>query len=519
MKNAIEKNGYKLSRVGGNLERRLALSAERLCGEDYSVKNVYKPETYEWYGDWEGRALLAVTEMNKYFGGISARYNELWNALDEHLNKDGYFGPVVDGNSINEQQYAGNGWFLRALCLKYDIEPSEELKQKIKNVVHNLFVKSSKEFLDYPVDLNVDEQGGIIGQLNVRYKNWKISSDAGCLYISLDGLAEAYRVLKDDSVLSVADLLISLMNGTDRTGKNFQCHAFLSGIRGIIKFGDMLGEKYYLIAERLFDYYMKENVNAVFEGSGTLGKQTPSEGCAVIDSEMIALRLYLHSSDEKYLALYRKTVENALRVNQRLNGGFGCNYYTGANHPYIQVLPEGKEAFWCCSMRGAEGLADIAENLYAVRGDEIEVVLPAESEASFFNGEVKISQKTSYPFSGETKFFIEAKRPFKLTVKALENYEADICGKPYNGESIEIRGSIVIAITLKAKVTSDRFEEKYRFLKGDLLLCCDGECESGEGEVSEKNLYPLADFSEIPMQSLESVKKRVLFDNPLTIKS
>ena len=228
MKNRTEESGYTLLSVGGDIKRRLLLNVGRLNGEEYSEKNVYKPDSYEWYGDWEGRALLAVTSLGKYFEEISERRDELWSALDKHLNKDGYFGPPIDGKSVNEQQYAGNGWFLRALCLKYDITGSEEIKEKIRKAAYNLFVKSSEEFVKYPIDLNVDEHGGIVGQLNIKYKNWKISSDSGCLYISLDGLAEAYRILKDENILSVADLLIKMMNETTLGGKNFQCHAFLS---------------------------------------------------------------------------------------------------------------------------------------------------------------------------------------------------------------------------------------------------------------------------------------------------
>lgn len=517
MKNKTEKNGYKLLSVGGDLKRRLLLNVDRMNSEEYAEKNVYKPASYEWYGDWEGRALLAVTSLGKYFDEISERRDMLWAALDKHLNKDGYFGPIVDGNSVNEQQYAGNGWFLRALCLEYDITGSEEIKEKIRKAALNLFVKSSEEFVKYPIDLNVDEQGGIIGQLNIKYKNWKISSDSGCLYISLDGLAEAYRILKDESILSVADLLIKMMNDTALNNKNFQCHAFLSGVRGIIKFGDMLGEKYYAIAERFYDYFAKANLNAVYEGSGTLGKQTPSEGCAVIDSEMISLRLYLHTGNPKYLGLYRKIVENALRVNQRANGGFGCNYFTGATHPYVEILPEGKEAFWCCTMRGAEGLTDIAENLYSVKGDTIEVLLPSESEVSFFDGKVIIKQKTSYPFTGETKFEIEAERPFKLTIKALSDYDVYIDEKLYNGELLEIKGTSSVTFVMKARFKKDVFEDKYRFFNGDLLLCSDGG-EDSCGQSSVISLLPIADFSTIPMETLDNARKRILFSNPSKIR-
>ena len=33
----------------------------RLHGEDYSLENLFRPDSYDWPGDWEGRALLAFT--------------------------------------------------------------------------------------------------------------------------------------------------------------------------------------------------------------------------------------------------------------------------------------------------------------------------------------------------------------------------------------------------------------------------------------------------------------------------
>ena len=47
---------------------------------------------------------------------------------------------------------------------------------------------------------------------------------------------------------------------------------------------------------------------------------------------------------------------------QRSNGGFGCDECIGSETAgvFLSTLENIYEAFWCCSMRGAEGLANAA---------------------------------------------------------------------------------------------------------------------------------------------------------------
>lgn len=510
MKTLKVENQYQLCALNGELLRRLKLNLNRINTDEYSPDNIFKPLTYEWCGDWEGRTLLAVSCLEELFGEEVVFSKSLWEKYVEHLNEGMYFGPVFEGECINEQQFAGNSWFLRSLCNEYEKSKDLKLYEQIKTVVYELYIKASDRFLNYPIDFDVAQNGGVIGELNVRFENWRISSDVGCLYISIDGLSHAYKIIKDPSLRRLIDKLIGMMYSTNIEEKNFQSHAFLSGIRGILRMGELEGEEYYKIVEELFAYYLKDSVNGVYEGSGVIGKPAPSEGCAVIDSAMIALRLYLWNKNEKYLSLYRKILVNAIEVNQRSNGGFGCNKYVGRENPYLEILPEGKEAYWCCSMRGAEGLTDVVKHLYCVEEDSVELLTFADSEVFFWEGQTRIQQSTCYPKSGETVLTIKTKRPFRLRIQALDNYELQVNKKPFQNEIFVGVGESVWILSMQAKIAEERFESLFRYRLGDKILCAKSEAVQ---EVRE--LIPLVDFSLLSMDDLDTIKIKTLFNFPL----
>ena len=121
---------------------------------------------------------------------------------------------------------------------------------------------------------------------------------------------------------------------------------------------------------------------------------------------MLSIQFYKITADKTYLNYFRKIYENAIRIAQRGNGGFGCNTGVWENNEYLESVREFAEANWCCTMRGGEGITYIAENIFSVKDDTIEVILPNDCTSEFFGGKVIIKVKTDYPYSGETVFEI-----------------------------------------------------------------------------------------------------------------
>lgn len=65
---------------------------------------------------------------------------------------------------------------------------------------------------------------------------------------------------------------------------------------------------------------------------------------------------------------------------QRSNGGFGCDNCVGAQEPFVHPKEEYFEAYWCCTMRGGEGLARAAENMLRTDADTLYILRPGDAD-------------------------------------------------------------------------------------------------------------------------------------------
>ena len=102
------------------LEKRISLNAQRLSnGDYYKIDEVFSPSDYDWYGDKEGRALLAFVSHYEINGTKIPCMEQMMTKLPSMLNSEGYFGPVF-GCKIHEQQLSGHSWLLRGLCEYYE---------------------------------------------------------------------------------------------------------------------------------------------------------------------------------------------------------------------------------------------------------------------------------------------------------------------------------------------------------------------------------------------------------------
>ena len=95
---------------------------------------------------------------------------------------------------------------------------------------------------------------------------------------------------------------------------------------------------------------------------------------AIVDSFMIAQQLYAYTGERRYAEFVNRCYLNAFRISQRPNGGVGCETCLDErndclkNHFY--------EAFFCCSMRIAEGFFALYENCVFQRQDALYVIMP-----------------------------------------------------------------------------------------------------------------------------------------------
>ena len=181
-------------------QERAELNYRRLSeGDYYQAENVFSPAEYTWYGDKEGRALLAFVSHCKMGKKAIPCMEEMLRKMPSHLNEEGYFGPVYQ-REIHEQQLSGHSWLLRGLCEHYEQFADAFSLKTIKSIAENLYLSKSGRFCSYPVCREKKGEGGVSGSEGDTVDGWILSTDIGCAFMSIDGLAHAYCITKDERI-------------------------------------------------------------------------------------------------------------------------------------------------------------------------------------------------------------------------------------------------------------------------------------------------------------------------------
>lgn len=350
------------------LDERIALNCQRLAeGDYYHIDQVFSPADYEWYGDKEGRALLAFVSHYKMSGVQIPCMAQMLEQMDAHLNADGYFGPVFE-KQIHEQQLSGHSWLLRGLCEYYTQFGDAFCERAIRRIVENLYLPKVGRFSSYPVHRGEAGEGGVSGVSVGAIADWILSSDIGCAFMSIDGLSHAYGVLKDERIRRLLDEMIEVYLGIDKVQLKAQTHCTLTAARGMARMYSQTGLSRYLEgAEELLDLYANGGgMSATYQNLNWWGRpDTWTEPCAIVDSLMLATELYKCTERPEYRTLAARIYHNGLATAQRPNGGAGTDSVVldGVNDDLFAKL---YEAYFCCTMRLAEVLWYIRENREAL---------------------------------------------------------------------------------------------------------------------------------------------------------
>ena len=340
--------------------KNIELSFQRLSDESYQIHKIFQDGGYDWPGDWEGRALLAFTCLYEATGKEIPCMHEMISQLEEKTNGELYFGQPFDGNIIDEQQLSGHSWYLRGLVKYAQNFGGEIVERAMRSTVKNLYLPLIGEYKKYP--LNRQKMGGVSGEVVGTLNGWKVSSDVGCAYMCVDGLAHYYAYTKEENCRAVLEEIIAVFCQTDFVKYGFQTHTTLSCLRGILRLYETSREEKYLnIVKEKFEIYLRHGMTLTYENYNWFGREdTWTEPCAVTDSFILALRLYKLTGEKRYLTLARRIWFNGLQFCQRENGGAGPNTCVTEKQPILKISMY--EAPFCCTMRYAEGLLEYSQN-------------------------------------------------------------------------------------------------------------------------------------------------------------
>lgn len=409
----------------GDLGARLALLAGRLEDRIYRPESIFVMDVNGWPGDWEGRAILAQTMLSRTTGTVSAYLRENVLALDGQFNRLGYLKGILPEGEFDEQQLSGHGWLLRGLCEYYAYSGDQSALDRAVRIAENLFLPTKGHFADYPC--RPEERvyaGEAAGNIAAVVRGWHISTDTGCAFIPMDGLSRLYELTGDPRLAELLDEMIERFLTIDLEGIKAQTHASLSACRAILRMYRLTGKSEYLEAvERIFRLYRRCGMTANYANFNWFHRPEWTEPCAIVDSMIVCMELFRQTGNVEYADLVRNIYCNGIARSQRPNGGFGCDSCadeTGlgsGDELFVQTY----EASWCCTMRGAEGLAMAARFGYLRDGEDIVVPMfhSSVAELPFEDGAIRIWQRADVQQDGRVEFRVEqntVQRPIKLRI-------------------------------------------------------------------------------------------------------
>lgn len=375
------------------LETRMQKNYDRLCEPYYQIENIFQEENAEWPGDKEGRALLAFV-CHYQLSGQKIPCMELFiKQLREKTNGDLYFGPKA-GEIIFEQQLSGHSWLLRGLCAYYQQFPDPFVLEALRSIFIHLYLPTRGKYGTYPIERGANTDGGVSGHSTFIIGAWRLSTDVGCAFMSIDGLAHYYEITRDEAVRELLEEMIAVFSSIDKAAIKAQTHCSLTAARGMLRLYGLTGEFSFLEkAKAIFDLYISEGMTLTYQNLNWWGRpDTWTEPCAIVDSLMVALELYKITREESCRTLAARIFHNGFATMQRYNGGAGPDsvVYAGEDMLYIKMY----EAYFCCTMRLAEGLLYARDNR-ALLSARTTGTLEKDADGRYFDGDILYAQVLS----------------------------------------------------------------------------------------------------------------------------
>ncbi len=380
----------------GELAFRIGWNYSRLEAPLYRPESIFQADQQGWPGDWEGRTILALSFHEDITGRKAAWLDDILEALEAQWNPQGYLKEICLPDWVDEQQLSGHNWLLRGLLELYIRRQEEKFVRRAKTIVENLYLPLRGRFEGYPTE-NRAPQGAAAGHIASGANGWRLSTDVGCAFLSFDALAQYYGLFGGDPLRALLWEMFETFRRIDPVDCRLQTHATLSALRGILRFYETEGDPVLLeFVQDRFDLYLKAGMTANYANYNWFGRPLWTEPCAVVDSHMVAVHLFRHTRQGRYMALANQIYYNALLAAQRPNGGFGCDNCLGAGGQRVLRWAEGAyEAYWCCSMRGAEGLSFAAASAVLTERDRITITNYVPG--TYRLGDLTLTIRSRYP--------------------------------------------------------------------------------------------------------------------------
>ena len=341
------------------LKERIRLNRNRMTDSYYDIDNVFQKDS-DWPGDKEGRALLAFVSHYKMSGVKIPCMDKMIYRIPEVTDNNMFFG-AYSGEILFEQQLSGHSWYLRGLCEYYEQFADNRVLKYLNETFDKLYRPTMGRFSSYPLERN-DISGGVGGHSCEELNGWKLSTDIGCAFMSVDGLSHYFKVTKNPDAKLLLEEMSDCLDKIDIYNLEAQTHCTLTAARGLMRMYELTNDTRWLKqAEKIFLLYVEKGMTYTYQNFNWFKKgDTWTEPCAIVDSLMLAGMLYKSTEKEEYRRYAVRIYFNGFASIQRPNGGAGTD--TTVSDTTHDLKLSMYEAAFCCSMRFAEALWFIKEN-------------------------------------------------------------------------------------------------------------------------------------------------------------
>lgn len=496
-------------RPAGELGRRAELNLRRLQDAEFGFDAMLASFTArDAPGDWVGRALLALTQHAQVLGREAPQLHEIVERLPGRLNARGYLGEVLPAGTCDENQLGGHNALLRGLCEYHRWRPDPRALAMVRSIVGNLMIPSAAAWADYPEDPDPALRDNQVVGLTVRRATgtWRgLSTDVGVGFFILDGLTQAHALDPSPALRDLIETILVRYARFDPVRHGAQTHSTLSTLRGILRWWRDAAPRPELLelVRTRFAAYRAQAVTEHHANYNWFGRPEWTEPCAIVDAFLLAVQLWSATGDAAHLEEAHRIFYNALAHAQRPNGGYGCDVCAGADGRRAVAPHECFEAPWCCTMRGAEGLARAAQYGWFVGDDEVVMPFSFSSDVALDlrEGRVVLAATSAYPLEGTVRLEVKASTcPEPVTFRwfAPSWSPADAFEVRRNGQVLAVAAEDRFVRVRTALAAGDRIDVSFplglatlplqnparqpgarRFAHGPLLLgCADGAPET-----------------------------------------
>ena len=148
------------------------------------------------------------------------------------------------------------------------------------------------------------------------------------------------------------------------------------------------------------------------------GGQKPNETCVAVGWIELSLYLFKITNNVRYINAVDKTLYNHILASISENGDDFAYYQPNFGR---KIRTTGDDLYKCCRYRGFTLFTYMSDMLFWE--DENSIVPMIYTNCEYCSEEVKILEKTAYPFDGKLEFSIDSHKKRVLKLRLPEGYE------------------------------------------------------------------------------------------------